>query len=731
MLANLMNGFSQQFSGQVLDSLNRQPLRYASVYLLELQTGVTTDSNGFFVLPPKISGSIHLQVSCLGYRTSIFLVDLSNEKNSLFYLSESHVQLHEVVVSTPSFKLQQDNIVSVVQKSIPELSQRSPVNLMEAISNIPGVDNYSTGTGIGKPVLRGLSGNRLVVYTQNVRIENQQWGDEHGLGIGETGIENVEVIKGPASLLYGADALGGVLYFVDERYAPHNSFQGFAASRFHSNTLGTLNSAIVKLNKNGFKMNLSGNYNSNTDYLLPSRNRVLNSRFNESGFKANMGYHFKKWAGNIRYSFLHNNVGITESDTVSNGVERRPELPFQKVQNHLLSMDNAFFFGTSKLTATLGYSQNSRKEFEDTISSPNLDLDLKSFSFNFRNNTSLLNNKMNLMTGIQGMSQQNRNLADEVLIPDATTTDIGAFLVLNFSLFWDMDVEGGIRYDYRKLSTKEMQTDDAFFPKLDRHFNNLNFALGGSYRIKRFVIRANAATGYRPPNSSELLSNGVHEGTLRYEIGDRNLDSELARQIDFSLDYKNDHFSFFINPFFNHINNYIFLSPTDSMIDNFPVFNYKQTNANLIGGETGLHWHPHPIDWLHIESNYSSVFATDASGNALPLIPANRIHTTLRGELKARGRVYLESLYVEHIYRFSQNRIAVYETSSTAYHLLNAGLVFRVNTDRDFFEVTAGLKNILNTKYTDHLSRFKTMGINNPGINAYIGLKWKWQKDNI
>lgn len=721
--------FSQQFNGQVLDSITRQPVPFASVYAVELHTGATTNAKGNFILSSNISGQVHIQISCIGYQTSIFLTNLSAEKEKTFFLFESHLQLKEVVVSTSSVKLQQDNIVSVVQKSISELKQNAPVNLTEAISSIPGVDNYSTGSGIGKPVIRGLSGNRIVVYAQNVRIENQQWGDEHGLGIGDVGIENVEVIKGASSLLYGADAIGGVLYFVDERYASLNSFQGFASSKFLSGTLGTFNDAGIKFNKKSFRMNLFSSYNSNADYQLPGFNRALNTRFSEANFKTSIGYNFKKWIGNLRYSFLSNNFGITESDTISNSTERKTELPFQKVDNHLLTFDNTFFFGKTKLTATFGYDQNNRKEFEDTAATPNLNMILNTFNYHLKSNTSFLNDKLNLLTGMQGMHQQNENKADEVLIPDAFVNDIGGFAVLNYSPINNLAFEGGLRFDNRNISTIEMQAPEIYFPKLNRNFYNLNFAAGSSYRIKKIVLRVNVASGFRAPNTSELLSNGVHEGTLRYEIGDNNLKSEKATQADFSISYEEEHFSFYVNPFFNHINNYIFLSPSGSVIDDLPVYYYGQTEANLSGGELGFHWHPHPIEWLHLESNYSSVFASDKSGNALPLIPANKIQTTLKGEFKTKGKVKFESVFAEYIYRFSQNRITAYETSTPDYDLLNAGLVFQINFTNNNFEITTGVKNILNTKYTEHLSRFKQLGIDNAGINAYLGVGWKFHTD--
>ena len=225
-------------------------------------------------------------------------IDLAVLVNSEFFLEASHVELEEVVISVPSGKLQSENIVSIERRKLEKLQQTAPLTLTEAISNIPGVEQNTTGAGIGKPVIRGLSGNRIVTYAQGIRIENQQWGDEHGLGVGEVGIESVEVIKGPASLLYGSDALGGVLYFIDERYAGHNTVEGFVETKFLSNTLGTVNNTGFKIHKANLKFNLFGGYSSQSDYGVPKLGRVHNSRFDEKNIKSSFGFNMKNWISN-------------------------------------------------------------------------------------------------------------------------------------------------------------------------------------------------------------------------------------------------------------------------------------------------------------------------------------------------------------------------------------------------------------------------------------------------
>ena len=350
----------------MIDSTSSAPVADANIIVVEMQSGTTTDSNGEFSLTGIVKGMVHLQVSVIGYETSVQLVNTRLKNRIIIKLRKSHMELSEVVVSTSNLYLQKENIARVENRKLSEIFPGES-NLTMALATIPGVDNYSTGTGIGKPVIRGLSGNRIIVYSQNVRVENQQWGDEHGLGVNGTGVENVEVIKGPSSLLYGPDAIGGVIYFTDDKYAKFNSVEGHASTSFQSNTLGSYNDAGVKVNKSGVKFNVFGGYNSNADYELPDEGRATNTRFNEMFAKGSVGLTSSKWIGNIRYSFLRNDIGITEelSREEINDKSRDMRIPYQRVDNHLATMQNIFFFNDMNLDATIGFSQNNRKEFEE------------------------------------------------------------------------------------------------------------------------------------------------------------------------------------------------------------------------------------------------------------------------------------------------------------------------------------------------------------------------------
>ena len=730
--------YGQSFKGIILDQDTKFPIPNVEVYFIDFKTSAITDETGSFEFNFNKANKIRIILSLIGYDSMDEVIDFEVSAKKTFYLVKSHTNLEEVVVSGFLGKLQGDNTANVTHKKLDELQQTLPLTLMEAVSEIPGVNQTTTGGGIGKPVIRGLSGNRIVTYAQGIRIENQQWGDEHGLGVGDVGIESVEVIKGPASLLYGSDAIGGVLYFIDERYASQNTIEGFFETKFLSNTLGSISNGGIKLNKGKLKLNVFGSFSSQADYQTPNFERVFNTRFDEKNIKASLGFNTKNLISNIRYSFLQNNFGIIEDAVFSKSTDRDFILPLQSINNQNFSFENTLFTGKSKVNLTLGYTSNYRKEFEDEIDHQALGLKLNTLSYNLKWHSPTLYKKIDFIIGSQGMHQTNLNNGEEVLIPDATTIDLGAFMLTNLN-FNKLKLQGGVRVDYRDISTEEMhiehhdeeegeeeEEEEMIIPAFNGSFKGVTFSGGGVYNIKKIKLRANVSSGFRAPNTTELLSNGVHHGTNRYIKGDDNLMNENATQIDFSFKYQTEHFEFAINPFYNSIQNYVFLAPTAEVIEGSSVFQYVQTNSFLYGGEVGFHYHPHKIHWLHLESNLSSVFAEDRLGNALPLIPQTKLSSTVKSEFSSEGKVQIKSVFVQHIYKFNQDRIGDFETSSVDYSLINLGMTLEIKTKKNPIIITTSIKNVLNVSYIDHLSQLKALNIPNQGISFNLGLKLKF-----
>jgi len=721
--------------GSISAEDSNSPLEQVSVYFPQFEKGSVTGKNGEFILNNLPLGTYKIVASFMGYQTFSSEITLTEGINTLdILLSPSAIEMEEVIVSTPFHKLQRENVMKVEQAKVETLRKMGAITLSDGITNIPGVESVSTGIGIGKPVIRGLSSNRVLVYSQSIRLENQQFGDEHGLGIGAAGVESVEVIKGPASLLYGSDALGGVLYLNPEQFANMKSTEGDINLNYFTNTQGIDANAGFKTSGEKFKFLIRGAYTSHADYKGGNDLRVTNSRFNEFDIKTALGYQFGIFKTELRYNFNSSDLGIPEEIGIQD-LGRTPFTPYQEINNHIVSSKNDLFFNNSSLRVTLGYIFNSRKEFEEEEDSeipsenladlePALDMNLSTFSYNVQYNLPSIG-RWQTIAGIQGMNQKNENFGEEVLIPDAITNDIG-LLATSHVHFEKSDIQIGLRFDNRSIKGEEtgFLGEEGYIAQLDRKFNSFNAALG--YRIdflEDFIGRINIASGFRAPNLAELTSNGIHEGTNRFEIGNPNLSNENNLQTDIALEYTSQHFEFFANGFYNKIRDYIFIEPNGEFVDNNPVYNYIQQDATLYGGEIGFHFHPHPLDWLHVQSSFESVTGQLDNDDYLPLIPANKLSNTIRLEFNnPQKRITNSYAFVTLNTIFDQNKVATFETSTDGYNLLNVGFGASIKLFKQDVEVMVSGLNILDKDYISHLSRLKVDGISNIGRNVSIGL---------
>lgn len=713
-------------SGKVTDSKNN-PLIGVSVYAAELHKSTTTDSNGMFQLSELPNGELTLSFSFIGYlKQNKTIAKIQNVQNLEIRLEESAFQMDEVIVSTPFTKLQSQNVMKVERESVKSMQEKGTATLIEGLATIPGVSQISTGTSIGKPVIRGLSGNRVLVYTQGVRLENQQFGDEHGLGLNDAGVESVEVIKGPASLLYGSDALGGVLFFNPEKFALANTFQGDFGQRLFSNTHGSSTTFGLRTSTDHWKYLIRGAYNAQSDYKTPDAGRVTNTRFQEMDFKAGIGYSNAKFSSVLRYNYNNLDLGIPEEGIADQTTIKKPTFPKQGVYNNLFSLNNTLYFNNSKMDVNLGYIKNDRSEFEDSDVAV-LHMILNTFDYNIKYYLPAIG-KVETIVGVQGMSQENKNLAEEFLIPNAKTNDFGVFGTGIYD--WGVNsLQAGLRFDYRHLISEEngILGQEGYFEALDKTYDSFNASLGYKTAFaEALTFRLNAATGFKAPTLAELSSNGVHEGTFRYEVGNPNLKTEQNLQTDLDLEYKISHFEFSVSAFYNHINDYIYSSPTGIDIDGFQVYNYIQNNANLYGGEIALHVHPHPLDWLHFETSFETVTGKLQQGGHLPQIPANNWNNTLKFDFTNNKWLQDGFATLNVSTTFSQNKVSGFDIPSDGYTLLNMGFGGKIKWGKTSFDVNLNGNNLLDKTYVPHLSRLASDGIPNIGINFILGVAFKF-----
>lgn len=714
--------------GTVSDHQNK-PISNINISIPEVHKEVISSESGNFELNNVPSGTFTIVFSSVGYETQSKKINVGqNEIVVNVTLQETVHQMDEVIISTAFNKLQSQNVMKVEHQSVKELQKKGTSTLIEGLATIPGVSQISTGTSIGKPVIRGLSGNRVLVYSQGVRLENQQFGEEHGLGLNDAGVESVEVIKGPASLLYGSDAIGGVLYLNPEKFAKANSSELNFNQKYFTNTKGTNSSFGYKLSGDDLKFSARVSNNKHADYEIPDGDKVTNTRYNELDFKTGLGYSNSSFSTVFRYNYNKLDLGIPENGPEVSGAaqtgSKHPDFPKQGVFSQILSLNNSVFFRNSKLDADFGYIDNDRSEFEDSDVAV-LHMKLKTYNYNVKYTLPKFG-KFETIIGTQGMHQTNTNSGEEYLIPNATTNDYGVFGTVNYE--WNKNtIQAGVRFDNRNITSETHGEvgEEGYFEGIDKKFQSFNSSLGFKTNLtENITLRVNLASGFRAPNLAELTSNGVHEGSNRYEIGTSNLKNEQNFQTDLNLEYRNPHFEVFVNGFYNHVTNYIFISPNGTIIDGNDVYDYVQDNAALFGGEAGIHFHPHPLDWLHITSSFESVTGKKSNGDNLPLIPANKWNNSFKTEFKST-KYFKESFAVVNVeYTLNQNNSGEFETKSNDYTLVNLGFGGKVILGKTAFDVNLNANNLLDKTYISHLSRLKTDGIPNIGRNIVLGVNF-------
>lgn len=718
----------QSIKGKVIDAHTDEVIAFANVSLVDFQLTVRTNEQGEFTINGQFPKQTLIRITMAGYEA--YTKQIESSMFITVALHPIHLEMDEVTVTASTNELHKNSVTYVEVKSIAELNEIPKTNIGQMLDQIPGVYNSGTGMGISKPVIRGLQGTRVLTLLNGVRMEGQQWGGDHGMGLSELGIGSIEVIKGPASLMYGADALGGVIALANLPYAHQKEHHVELGSSFESNTMGSTSHVLYNGTTKNFKIMAGGRFATHADYQLPSGDFVKLSRFNEKNAKLGIGWHKGKWVGNIRYDYASSIIGIpghthdsvpTKDDFISAVQNRSKSLPVQYLTNHVASWENKFVLPKHVIQVITSFTANKLVEHDEKVTIPGLGIN----TFNIPYKVSVqqtVNEKLSLMYGVQGMFLMQNNLPNalERLVPNAQQWDNGAYFLAKWK--WrDWMLMGGLRADVRQI---DAQKDEKFTENFKQNYAGYNFSLGAVYSpAKSHIFRLNASSGFRIPHLSELLSDGMHHGTFRYEVGDRQLKTEKAFQLDGAYEFAGEHLSMIVNPFINVIEDYIFLQAQDSFVGNVQRFHYKQANQTvmLAGADVGFHYHPHFAHIIHFESTFSYLHLFSAQQDAISLVPQPRWTNSIIARFDMKSKVRLDNVVVQYMYYLPQHQVSTFETKSADYGVLDLGLKFSVKGKTNL-ALQLGVRNLTNTKYINHLSRLKVLGLENPGRNFYVKL---------
>ncbi|MBI1222975.1 MAG: TonB-dependent receptor [Bacteroidetes bacterium] len=756
----------------VVHGSDDSPLSGASVYLHETLSGALTNDSGRFQITGIKPGIYHLHVSYVGYHgfsKSIQINDSTPFQDIL--LEKSNLELHEAVVEQNALKLDPSQLpLSITVLGEDQLKNNPSQTLAGALAQVPGVNSIQTGIGVGKPVIRGLTGNRIAVLENGVKQQGQQWGGDHGLEIDPLNAERVEVIKGPASLLYGSDGIGGIIHLkqplipISGQHEVKLNLLGRSVNQSFGSSLS------AKGNQNGWVYRFRFTTQDYGDYSLPAdsfglgnsrypvyQQKLKNTAGKERHLALQLGLHRSWGYTRISYSRFDQRIGIFpgadgETDSILLAPDasiRNIGLPNQSILHHKLISNTNIHLGKNWLEIDAGYQYNIRTENavpEDSTASLEAGnaahvLRLQTWSLQSRYHQKI---KKGTRSFGLSMSHQNNSIGGyEFLMPAFQSFQAGIFAFQNKQMSNRSNLSMGLRYDWAYLHIQSFEEHSVVngVPEVSvlaaenkRNFSNFSGAIGWTHKVNAFALfKLNLGKSFRIPNTQELSVNGVHEGTFRYEQGNGNLNPEQAWQLDLGYEMEKTNWFVSLTPFMNYFSNFIYLQPSH---DPSPIpkagyiYRYQQGRTFMSGGELSAEYHP--LKQLHLEMGMEYVYAQNLSADRpLPMIPPFQLKTAVEWNYTPKSSFWGTSfLRVDWQRASAQNRTELYELKTPAYQLIHLGMGSKLRFKKNYeMEISLQCQNLLNTFYLNNLALWRNLNIPQPGRNIQLRMGLPlWQK---
>lgn len=744
-----------RLSGQVLEASTRQPLPYATISIKEINKGVVADENGRFSIPGLCSGDYTVTCSMIGCNHAEHQVRLDQSLIQDFFLEETAIELGRVEITGKAIAPASTQPKQDLQGA--ELEAGKALGLGEALKRLPGVTTLNTGHSISKPVIQGLNGNRIVILNNGVRLEAQQWGDEHAPEIDPFVAGKVSVVKGAAGVRYGADAIGGVVLVEPEPLREKPGIGGqLALGAFSNGRTGVVSASVEgalggKLPLSG---RLQGTFKRGGNVQTPDYFQ-RNTGIEELNYSWALGLKKEKFNTALYYSVFSTQLGILRDAHIGNltdlelAIERgRPlndgaftyELgrPKQNVLHELFKWQLSVKTGEkSKLQVEAARQFNRRQEFDAHRPFGNLPDELTRPQFEFEITTYTLdlnwehqwwpNTKGSI--GAQGMHQ--RNTTDfGALIPNYTTQSAGVYWLERWRKYpspWEL--EAGLRYDAKQLDITTQGSDTI---GQERRFSNISGTAGIVYHLPDAELRFNAGTAWRAPHPNELYSDGVHHGAASYELGDPTLQSERALNFALSAKWtKPQQFSATLSFYHNRIADFIYLEPQNepklTIRGAFPAFHYRQANVAL----TGFDWTVSVflLSQLTLESQGAILRAWNRDvGDYLIFMPADRFTHGFKytfgksGNQQEQDNRPFARLGMTNVLRQTRAPQGDLAPPPPGYTRFDAEAGMTLHWGNRPVEIGLSVFNLFNARYRDYLNRFRYF-TDEVGRNIFVRAK--------
>jgi iron complex outermembrane recepter protein len=764
ILLLLLPGFylrAQSLRGDVTDAVSHQPILGASVYFPQLKLGDYTDKTGNYDITSLPKGTYFVEVDMPGYAAITRQIIISGNQTLNFTMDISAVPLKEAVITSYGFATNQLRApipVTIVTHEM--LLQQSSNTIVNALASLPGINETTEGPGTTKPQINGLGFDRVLTLMDGERQEDFQWGDDHGLLVDPYAVYDAEVIRGPASLQYGASAEAGVISFKSEPFAANGRIQGSVLAEYQTNDGLIGNSVFVGGNKNGLVWNLRASNEESHDYHDPKDGYVWGSAWQQENERLTIGVN-KQWGySRLTFSRLYRRIQVPDGNRDSTGrfmfdapqngqlyptkadfLAYNPTIASDKILEHLeLWWQNSINVGKGRIELDAGYTESIHHDIDTGIVGQG-NMVVHDIPYSFKYQVEGENTGLKFTTGINGTYEFENNYPEppapyigDFEIPNYTNFQLGGYAILEKD-FKNITLSGGLRYDVINFIGKGMYLINSGTPQQAEAskgtpgaetqflpFNNTysgpSGSIGASYQLPgNTYIKLNFSKSYRAPAINELTSNGLNIGSNAIQLGNLNLKAEQGYEVDLIFGNNGRDVSFEADGFYNYINNFIFGDRTDSVLDGYPVYEYVSSNKAILTGVSGyFNIHPAATKWLEIDNGFTYIYSflpnqTDSTDH-IPWTPAPHLTTEVKFKLQNRPHSILRNTYLEigEAKYWAQNNIysALYtELPSAAYTLYNAGLgtnFVNRNTGVVICSLYINCNNLMNIAYIDHLN---------------------------
>lgn len=756
-----------QITGTVSDEFSH-PLNGATVLLMNADRGTSTDRRGSFGFHGLISGRYVLRVSFLGYQSFEDTVELNRNLHLEIKLSTKPTILRELLVTeavVAERKAASSLPIEIVSRNF--LIENSTGSLMQALSRLPGVSSMDIGAGQSKPVIRGLGFNRVVVAENGIKHEAQEWGSDHGLEIDPFFVDYVELIKGPASLMYGANAIGGVVDLRNNGTPARNSAGGSLLTRLQShNDLAGISARFYKRFER-IMLRANFGFSEYADYKIPSDSityMTYNIRLKDNRLRNTAG---RDQTSGITIVYLHDNFTshlrltnhFAESGFFANahGLEIRNsfidydasnrdiDLPMQRV-NHFKAIHNTLWMIQDyRLNIDLGFQHNLRQEFSEAVAHGFMPAPPDSLERLYDKSTYTANLKFSMpkhgfhqfTIGANAEHQDNSIGGWGFLMPEFKSTSAGVYVIDKMRFSERLTATAGLRYDAGVITTSSWydwfktpqsggnQINIKRATALSRNFRNLSWGAGFVSQNDEFTWKLNLGNSFRMPTAKELASNGINYHMYRFEKGDSTIKAEESYQLDLGLHIQKGKWSMEFTPFVNYFPNFIFLNPTAMFVDAQQMYFYSQSQVFRVGTELMMKY--------AINNEFSVAFDADVvhsrqlsgskKGFTLPFSPPVTSNFELKYSPQFGDRLKNQHLALLLTKVAPQNSIVPPEKPTPGYMLLHLRSGAELYLKNIKMKVNLSINNLLNKRYYDHTSFYRLIEVPGFGRSVIAGIE--------